>query len=330
MKRLLDFSGWRDLMPETLPVHDMVTDVTNQVRRIAGGTVRIRTLMADDLWKARIDAGHLARTLLNVALNAREAMPDGGSLTIEGRNAILDQDTTEWRADVAPGCYVLLSVTDTGRGMSEADVERAFEPFFTTKPAGGGSGLGLSLVFAFMRQSGGHVSIDSKPNGGTTVRLYLPAALDDTNPIAKPIPPLSGPPQPGSPQVGQFEVGPRILGRPAGGERIMSKAVTALKHHDGDRFQRDPGKPDRQGDASPVLWHKAENALFASVLAEPGQPRYRLIVEPLPKQNGWDWTVWRPGEAEETSRHGRASSVVSAMTAAEGAATFRDTADPEP
>jgi signal transduction histidine kinase len=310
IQRLLDFSGRRKLMPATVSVNDLVTNVTSQLKHILGDTIQVRPRLPDDLWKARIDAAQLTRALANLAVNAREAMPNGGTLTIEGQNAVLDQDDAEGRGDA--GRYVLLTVADTGIGMPERVVERAFEPFFTTKPAGGGSGLGLSLVFGFVRQSGGHISIDSKPGSGTTVRIYLPAAPDDAVSIA-----------PSAPDDRDFlaQTGPAEDGVTIGRRDIVSKTATAIPRHRGDdRVSHLLFAAAREDSEPPVLWHKAETALFASVLIPPGEVRYRLIVEPLPRRDGWDWTVWRPGDTEETSRYGRASSVVSAMAAAEDTA----------
>jgi hypothetical protein len=289
---------------------DLVTNVTSHLRHIVGDAIQILPQLPDGLWKSRIDAGQLAQALSKLAVNAREAMPDGGRLTIEGRNAILDQNDAECHADVAADRYVLLSVADTGTGMTDSVVERAFEPFFTTKPSGSGIGMGLSLVFGFVRQSGGHISIDSKPLGGTTVRLYLPAVCDDiasdTIPVSISPGPLSLPDQGGYPPLHN-----RTL-------TVSNSTAAGRRQRDGERFRHAPY--ETPSGASPVLWHHTENALFASVLVRPGPRQYRLIVEPLPRRNGWDWAVWRPGDPDETSRHGRASSVVSAMAAAEDAA----------
>lgn len=320
INRLLDFSGRRKLLPATVSVNDLVTGASSQLGRIVGDTVQIRLRFPDDLWKARVDAEQLTRALSNLAANASDAMPDGGSLTIEGQNAILDQDNADDGADLLPGRYVLLSLADTGSGMTDRVVERAFEPFFTTRPAGGGTGLGLSLVFGFTRQSGGHISIDSKPGGGTTVRLYLPAASEDACALATPVSavldPLAGPDPAGD-------------GQPESRTVLVAKAATGARRQP-DRYRfphRAPGATPRDA-ASPVLWHKAENALYASVLISAGPLCFRLIVEPLPRRNGWDWVAWRPGELQDTSRHGRASSVVSAMAAAEDAAKHWEETEP--
>ena len=241
-------------------------------------------------------------------MNARDAMADGGCLTIKGQNTVVGRDDAQRPTDA--GRYVLLSVADTGTGMPEQVIERAFEPFFTTRSAS--SGLGLSLVFGFVRQSGGHISIDSKPGSGTTVRIYLPAAYGDAVAIAPADQhenDLSSPTC--SADVGVVRDRTDVISKP---DAIIPR------QSNGDSFRHRLPPVPREDKVAPVLWHKAENALFASVWEPSGQARYRLIVEPLPRRNGWDWAVWRADDAGEPSRHGRASSLVSAMAAAEDAA----------
>jgi two-component system CheB/CheR fusion protein len=130
--------------------------------------------LRDDLDQTMADPGLIESAILNMAINARDAMPDGGTLTIETRNTYLDEDYAATQVDVTPGPYVVLSVTDTGSGMDAEVLEKAFEPFFTTKAPGSGSGLGLSMIYGFAKQSGGHVALYSEPGHGTTINLFLP------------------------------------------------------------------------------------------------------------------------------------------------------------
>jgi len=142
--------------------------------RVLEESVEIRTALATDLWSVKIDAHQLENALLNLALNARDAMPAGGVLAIAAGNTTLDPAYAEENTDVGPGPYVEVSVSDTGIGMSKETVERALEPFFTTKSVGQGTGLGLSMVYGFVKQSGGHLKIYSELGYGTTVKLFLP------------------------------------------------------------------------------------------------------------------------------------------------------------
>jgi CheY-like chemotaxis protein len=156
--------------------------------RTLGETITIETARAPGLWQAHIDAGQLETALVNLAVNSRDAMPGGGRLTIETSNAYLDQDYAETQDEVAPGQYVLIAVTDTGSGIAPELLERVFEPFFTTKPAGLGTGLGLSQVHGFVKQSGGHISIHSEVGHGTTIKLYLPRSKETPTPPPAPDP----------------------------------------------------------------------------------------------------------------------------------------------
>jgi CheY-like chemotaxis protein len=144
------------------------------IRRMLGSHIELVMSAARDLWPAIVDRGQLETALLNLAVNARDAMPDGGRLSIEIGNAELDDAYAGVNPDVSPGEYVMIAVGDTGTGMSPDVAARAFEPFFTTKEAGRGTGLGLSMVYGFAKQSAGHVKIYSEPEIGTVVRLYLP------------------------------------------------------------------------------------------------------------------------------------------------------------
>jgi CheY-like chemotaxis protein len=148
------------------------------LRRALGENVDVQTVIAGGLWNTLVDPNHLENVVLNLAINARDAMQEGGRLTLELSNAMLDDHYAAVGADVREGQYVLLAITDTGTGMPPDVVERAFEPFFTTKPEGQGTGLGLSMAYGFIKQSGGHIRIYSEPGHGTTVKIYLPRSIE--------------------------------------------------------------------------------------------------------------------------------------------------------
>src|ERR1700677_4755960 len=143
------------------------------MRRTIGEAIDLEITTLDGLWNTLCDPNQLESALLNLAINARDAMPNGGKLTIATSNARLDAESADPSA-LSPGDYICIDVTDTGTGMSAEVAARAFDPFFTTKPIGQGTGLGLSMIYGFARQSNGHATIDSKPGQGTSVRLYLP------------------------------------------------------------------------------------------------------------------------------------------------------------
>ena len=175
--RLLAFSRQQPLAPRTLDVNKLVGGMSELLRRTLGEDMRVETVLSGGLWRARADPAQLENAILNLCVNARDAMPGGGRMTIETSNAYLDDDYAVDNIDVEPGQYVLISVTDTGTGMPQEVVERVFEPFYTTKGVGRGTGLGLSQVHGFIKQSKGHAKIYSEPGVGTTVKLYLPRDL---------------------------------------------------------------------------------------------------------------------------------------------------------
>ncbi len=175
-QRLLAFSRRQALKPDAVDLNRLISEMTDLLQRTLGETIEIETVIAGGLWSCEVDHVQMENALLNLAINARDAMPDGGRLTIETANARLDDEYAAMQLDLEPGQYVMLAVTDTGVGMSEDSVEKAFEPFFTTKEVGKGSGLGLSMVYGFTKQSGGHAKIYSEEGEGTTVKLYIPRA----------------------------------------------------------------------------------------------------------------------------------------------------------
>jgi len=174
-QRLLAFSRRQTLQPAEIDCNALVTNMEKLLRRMLSETITIHTTLEPDLWTAYADPGQLENALLNLAINARDAMPHGGSLSIATGNVPLDARYRDLHPEVSPGQYVMVAVTDDGSGMPKEVLEHAFEPFFTTKEVGKGSGLGLSMVYGFVKQSNGHVAIYSEPGLGTTVRIYLPA-----------------------------------------------------------------------------------------------------------------------------------------------------------
>jgi len=189
--RLLAFSRRQALEPARLDVNRLVAGMLEMLRRTLGSDISIETVLGAGLWPALADAHQLENVLLNLALNGKAAMPDGGCLTIETANTYLDDAYVRSFGDVKAGQYVVVCVTDTGSGIAKDILDRVFEPFFTTKPPGEGSGLGLAMVHGFVKQSGGHVRIYSEEGHGTTVKIYLPRLLQAEEvsavPAARPI-----------------------------------------------------------------------------------------------------------------------------------------------
>jgi CheY-like chemotaxis protein len=179
VQRLLAFSRRQALKPEPLDINRLAADMEELLRRTLGEQIEIEMRLLGDLWPALADRSQVESALLNLAINARDAMPTGGKMTIETGNIHLDEAYVARNIDVAMGDYVVLAVTDTGSGMLPEVLERAFEPFFTTKEVGRGSGLGLSMIYGFAKQSRGHLKIYSEVGHGTTVRLYLPRVAGD-------------------------------------------------------------------------------------------------------------------------------------------------------
>jgi len=179
--QLVAFSRRQPLAPQDIDCQQLLQGVERLLQRVMPADVVVTVHPAQKLWKAFVDPVQLESAILNLALNARDAMPDGGALTIESANAVLDEAYAGRQTEVAPGPYVMIAVTDTGTGMPHEVVARAFEPFFTTKGVGKGSGLGLSMVHGFVKQSRGHVQIYSEVGQGTTIKLYLPRAAGEAD-----------------------------------------------------------------------------------------------------------------------------------------------------
>jgi PAS domain S-box-containing protein len=187
IRSLLAFARRQPLQPARLALDELVSSVRDLLARTLGEEIEIVYEHAPDLWPVIADASQVETSLLNLATNARDAMPKGGRLTITTRNQRLDADYAKLNPPVAPGDYAMIAVSDIGGGMPPEVLARIFEPFFTTKEPGKGTGLGLSMVFGFAAQSGGHVSVYSEPGVGTTFRLFLPRATDDAGAEASPV-----------------------------------------------------------------------------------------------------------------------------------------------
>jgi signal transduction histidine kinase len=172
--RLLAFSRRQSLDSKAVQMNTLVLSMGELLQRSLNESIQLDMRLNDKLWVAEADPNQLESALLNLVINARDAMPEGGKLVVETSNQVLKREFTEAYSNLEPGDYVMLSVTDNGSGMPQSVINRAFDPFFTTKPIGQGTGLGLSMIYGFSKQSRGHVSIDSEIDEGTTVRLYLP------------------------------------------------------------------------------------------------------------------------------------------------------------
>ena len=179
--RLLAFARKRPLSPETLDANRLVSNMSELLWRTLGEQMSIETVLAGGLWNVLADPSQLENSLLNLAVNARDAMPGGGRITIETTNTFLDDAYAADHTEVTAGQYVMIAVTDNGPGMTPDVMAKAFEPFFTTKPVGKGTGLGLSQVYGFVKQSKGHIKIYSEPDEGTSIKIYLPRARMDAS-----------------------------------------------------------------------------------------------------------------------------------------------------
>ena len=284
-RQLLAFSRKQALQATVLNLNAIIGDVEKMVRRLLDESIEIRTVMEPALWPVKVDPAQFEQVLVNLVVNAGDAMPDGGVLAIETRNV-------EFRPPalapvgpmLSPGPYVLLQVSDTGSGMDEATRAHIFEPFFTTKEQGKGTGLGLAMVYGIVQQSGGHILVDSAPGAGTTCRIYLPRAAPPARPAANVKDESAAQPLGGTETIllVEDERPVRFLARQAlerHGYRVLEassgeEACVMAEKHDGDRS---PG--DRRVDAG----HEREAARHDS--ARPG-PRSEDRVHFRVLQNG--------------------------------------------
>jgi CheY-like chemotaxis protein len=223
-RQLLAFSRRQVLRAEVLNLNTTLAGMEKMLARVLGEDIELVFMRAEDLGNVRADPGQLAQIIMNLAINSRDAMPAGGTLTIETANVEFDEAYARAHPDVAPGRYVMLAVTDTGVGMDEATCQRIFEPFFTTKAVGQGTGLGLSTVYGIVKQTGGHIGVSSEVGTGTTFRIYFPRVVE---PVAKAGPARAAEPARGSETilVVEDEPGVRKLAK-----RILETAgYTALE-----------------------------------------------------------------------------------------------------
>jgi signal transduction histidine kinase len=175
-RHLLAFARKQPLRPRETDVNALIVETARLLRPTLGELVEIESVLEGDAWQALVDPNQLTSAMLNLAVNARDAMPNGGKLTLESGNTLLDESYAKTQGDVRPGHYVMIAVSDNGSGIPAAIRDKVFEPFFTTKGTGKGAGLGLSMVYGFVKQSGGHIRIYSEEGYGTTVKIYLPRA----------------------------------------------------------------------------------------------------------------------------------------------------------
>lgn len=173
-QRMLAFARKQPLRSQVVDINEILTRATKLLQRTLGEDIAVKTVLSENLWTARADASQLEDAILNLAVNARDAMPKGGHLILETANIVIDPQSSADFADVTAGDYVALVVTDSGTGMPPEVIERAFEPFFTTKDVGRGTGLGLSMIYGFVKQSGGHIKIYSELGHGTSIKIFLP------------------------------------------------------------------------------------------------------------------------------------------------------------
>ncbi len=180
-QRLLAFARQQPLSPQPLDANKMIGNMSELLHSTLGEHIQIETVSAARLWTVSADLQQLENAILNIAINARDAMPDGGKLTIETANIYLDDAFCRQNPEITPGQFAMIAITDTGLGMTPEVVARAFDPFFTTKAAGKGTGLGLSQVYGFVKQSNGHVKVYSEPGDGTAVKIYLPRMIGEAD-----------------------------------------------------------------------------------------------------------------------------------------------------
>ncbi len=267
VRRLLAFSRRQPLSPRPLDPNKFVSSVSDMVRRALGEKIELETVLAGGLWATKIDQHELESAIVNLAVNARDAMPDGGKLTIETANCYLDDAYASENIEVTPGQYVMIAVTDTGQGMPPEVLSQAFDPFFTTKPAGKGTGLGLSQVHGFVKQSGGQVKIYSEPGRGTCIKLYLPRFNNVEPPAELPL----RPPRPLELPLGRPEELVLIVEDDDTARRVTAQGVRELGY---SVLEAENGRA-----AIDIIRRRADIALMVTDVVMPDMDGARLARE---------------------------------------------------
>lgn len=268
--RLLAFARKQPLSPQTVDANKMIVRMSDLLRSTLGERIRIETVSAAGLWTSNADLNQLESAILNIAINARDAMPDGGRLTIETGNAYLDDDYCKRHTEVEPGQFVLIAITDNGAGMPPDVVARAFDPFFTTKASGIGTGLGLSQVYGFVKQSRGHIKIYSEPGAGTTVKIYLPRSIGEARDIAAT---SAAPLQRGTPDVVVLLVEDDPLMRELSSNALHELGYTALDS-------------ENAAGALAILDNRPDVKLLFTDVVMPDMDGKRLAEEAIRRQPG--------------------------------------------
>jgi nitrogen-specific signal transduction histidine kinase/CheY-like chemotaxis protein len=231
-RRLLAYSRQQPLDPKPIELNRLIIGMSDLLTRTLGEHIKIESVLSGGLWQVSADPNQVENAVLNLALNSRDAMPEGGKLTIETANTHLDEAYAHAHAEVTAGQYVMLAVSDTGVGMTSDVIEKAFEPFFTTKNLGEGTGLGLSQVYGFVKQSGGHIKLYSEPGEGTTVRIYFPRVNAAATPVERRRAPSQMPELGGSETILVVEDDPDVRAYTTGILRELGYRV--LEAHEGD------------------------------------------------------------------------------------------------
>jgi signal transduction histidine kinase/ActR/RegA family two-component response regulator len=242
VKKLLAFSRQQPLEPQAIDANKFVAGMSDLIARALGETIRMETVLGGGLWATLVDPAQLETAVLNLCVNARDAMPNGGRITLETANCHLDERYVRLHPGVPAGQYVLIAVTDTGVGMSDNTLAKAFDPFFTTKPPGMGTGLGLSQVFGFVKQSGGHIKIYSERGQGTTVKIYLPRHFGGVNEITPAAPSIE---YKGEETILIVEDDPSVLALTATTLRELGYTVVEANHaHSALGYLKNGSRPD--------------------------------------------------------------------------------------